>query len=211
MKLDSYKNDPLFQIAKDQIKSRNTQIEDLQDVSEDIDVVEDTIEDTVTVTPRKIAIPEESLVYNLKPLSEAQISLLFSRINKTNRSMISREMIWESNKEPEGKKQSLMQKVIGKNIDLTENITKNITASDLMKSWKKTRHSNDSDSVADFLLKQGINSKVIAETFTDMHLPPPGKGKLLTELAEIKKELQQLEPDSQRQITEFLRKTLGVD
>jgi hypothetical protein len=53
--------------------------------------------------------PTEALVYNLRPLSEAQVGYLFGRVAETNHRMITEGVIWEQGDEPEGKKPSFMQ------------------------------------------------------------------------------------------------------
>lgn len=154
--------------------------------------------------------PTESLLYNLKPLSEAQASLLFKRISETNRMMIAEGVIWEAGDEPVGQKPSFMQKVMGKAADFGKNLTTKVTASKLMSAWKTAGSPADSDGLADFLKQQGVNDQVIADTYAGMQLPPPGKGAGMAELANIKKEIEQLGPKTRQQITDFLSQRLGA-
>lgn len=154
--------------------------------------------------------PTEALQYNLKPLTEAQASLLFRRISETNRSMIAEGIIWEAGQEPAGQKPSFMQKVMGKAKDFGKNLTTKVTASKLMSAWKSAGSPSDSDGLADFLKQQGVNDQVIADTYAGMQLPPPGKGAGMTELANIKKEIEQLGPKTRQQLADFLSQRLGA-
>jgi len=154
--------------------------------------------------------PTEALLYNLKPLSEAQTAYLFKRITETNHTMITEGVIWEAGNEPEGQKASFMQKVMGKAKDFGKNLTTKVTASKLMSAWKSEGSPADSDGLADFLKQQGVNDQVIADTYANMQLPPPGKGAGIAELAAIKKEIEQLGPKTRQQLTDFLSQRLGA-
>ena len=159
---------------------------------------------------KKQPTPTEALQYNLKPLSEAQASLLFRRISETNRTMIAEGVIWEAGNEPEGQKPSFMQKVMGKAGEIGKNLTTKVTASKLMSAWKTAGSPTDSDGLADFLKQQGVNDQVIADTYAGMQLPPPGKGAGMAELANIKKEIEQLGPKTRQQLADFLSQRLGA-
>ena len=159
---------------------------------------------------KKAATPTEALLYNLRPLSEAQTAYLFKRITETNHAMITEGVIWEAGEEPEGQKPSFMQKVMGKAGEIGKNLTTKVTASKLMSAWKKAGSPTDSDGLADFLKQQGVNDQVIADTYANMQLPPPGKGAGMAELAAIKKEIEQLGPKTRQQLTDFLSQRLGA-
>jgi hypothetical protein len=156
------------------------------------------------------ATPTEALLYNLRPLSEAQTAYLFKRITETNHAMITEGVIWEAGNEPKGQKPSFMQKVMGKAGEIGKNLTTKTTASKLMSAWKKAGSPADSDTLADFLKQQGVNDQVIADTYAGMQLPPPGKGAGMAELANIKKEIEQLGPKTRQQLTDFLNHRLGA-
>jgi hypothetical protein len=156
------------------------------------------------------ATPTEALLYNLRPLSEAQTAYLFKRITETNHAMITEGVIWEAGNEPKGQKPSFMQKVMGKAGEIGKNLTTKTTASKLMSAWKKAGSPADSDTLADFLKQQGVNDQVIADTYAGMQLPPPGKGAGMAELANIKKEIEQLGPKTRQQLTDFLSQRLGA-
>lgn len=156
------------------------------------------------------ATPTEALLYNLRPLSEAQTAYLFKRIAETNHAMITEGVIWEAGEEPEGQKPSFMQKVMGKAKDFGKNLTTKVTASKLMSAWMSEGSPSDSDGLADFLKQQGVNDQVIADTYANMQLPPPGKGAGMAELAAVKKEIEQLGPKTRQQLTDFLSQRLGA-
>lgn len=156
------------------------------------------------------ATPTEALVYNLRPLSEAQVGYLFGRVAETNHRMITEGVIWEQGEEPEGKKPSFMQKVMGKAGEIGKNLTTKVTASKLMSAWQKAKSPTDSDALADFLKQQGVNDQVVATTFKDMQLPAPGAGKTQAEIAAIKKEVAALDPDSAKKLMGMLSQKLGA-
>jgi hypothetical protein len=153
---------------------------------------------------------KEEILYNLKPLSESMAAILFKRIAVTNHKMISEGVIWEQGNEPEGQKPSFMQKVMGKASEFGKNLTTKVTASKLMSAWKQAGSPPDSDGIAEFLKGQGVNDQVIAQTFKDMQLPPPGKGQTTAEIADIKKEIAELGPESAKKLMAFLSQRLGA-
>jgi hypothetical protein len=152
----------------------------------------------------------EEVVYNLKPLSESMVAVLFKRVTMTNYKMISEGVIWEQGNEPEGQKPSFMQKVMGKASEIGKNLTTKVTASKLMSAWKQAEVEPDSDSIAEFLKGQGINDQVIAQTFKDMQLPSPGTGKTTAEIAAIKKEIAALDPETAKQLLGLLSQKAGA-
>jgi hypothetical protein len=159
---------------------------------------------------KKPATPTESLKYNLRPLTEAQCALLFSKVAQLNHDMITEGVIWEQGDEPAGQKPSFMQKVMGKAGEIGKNLTTKTTASKLMSAWKKAGSPADSDSIAEFLKQQGVNDQVIAQTFKDMQLPTPGAGKIQAEIAAIKKEIAALDPESSKKLMGLLNQKVGA-
>jgi hypothetical protein len=159
---------------------------------------------------KKAETPKEALEYNLRPLSESQVAYLFSRIAGLNQQLITEGVIWEQGEEPEGKKPSFMQRVMGKAGEIGKNLTTKTTASKLMSAWKKAGSPTDSDAIADFLKQQGVNDQVVAKTYTDMQLPKPGSGKTMAEIAAIKKEIAALDPDSAKKLMGLLSQKLGT-
>jgi hypothetical protein len=164
---------------------------------------------TESIVKKKQLIKEE-ILYNLRPLSESMVAILFKRIATTNHKMISEGVIWEQGDEPEGQKPSFMQKVMGKASEFGKNLTTKVTASKLMSAWKQEGSPPDSDGIAEFLKKQGVNDQVIAQTFKDMQLPPPGKGQATAEIADLKKEIAELGPESAKKLMGFLSQRLGA-
>jgi hypothetical protein len=156
------------------------------------------------------AAPTEALQYNLRPLTEAQCGLLFSKISRLNHQMITEGMIWEQGEEPEGQKPSFMQRVMGKAGEIGKNLTTKTTASKLMAAWKKAGSPADSDAIADLLKQQGVNDQVVAQTFSDMKLPKPGSGKTMAEIAAIKKEIAQLDPENSKKLMGLLTQQAGA-
>ena len=154
--------------------------------------------------------PTEALQYNLRPLTEAQCGLLFSKISRLNHQMITEGMIWEQGEEPEGQKPSFMQRVMGKAGEIGKNLTTKTTASKLMAAWKKAGSPADSDAIADLLKQQGVNDQVVAQTFSDMKLPKPGSGKTMAEIAAIKKEIAQLDPENSKKLMGLLTQQAGA-
>lgn len=151
----------------------------------------------------------EALIYNLKPLNEGMVELLFKRVTATNNQMISEGVIWEKN-DPAQPKQSFMQKVMGKASEFGKNLTTKVTASKLMSAWNKAGAPTDSDDIAEFLKGQGVNADVVAQSYQGMKLPPPGKGKSMAEIAAIKKELQALPVPERQQLLALLTKPGAV-
>lgn len=162
-----------------------------------------------SVVKRRPIIKEE-ILYNLRPLSESMAAILFKRVAVTNHRMLSEGIIWEQGQEPEGQKPSFMQKVMGKASEFGKNLTTKVTASKLMSAWKQEGSPPDSDGIAEFLKKQGVNDQVITQTFKDMQLPPPGKGQATAEIADLKKEIAELGPESAKKLMGFLSQRLGA-
>jgi hypothetical protein len=159
---------------------------------------------------KKPPTPTEALVYNLRPLTEAQCAFIFGKISQLNHQMITEGVIWEAGEEPEGQKPSLMQKVMGKAAEFGKNLTTKVTASKLMSAWKSAGSPADSDALADFLKQQGVNDQVITQTYNGMKLPAPGTAKKVADIAAIKKEIALLGPKSAKQLADMLTKQLGA-
>jgi ribosomal protein L12E/L44/L45/RPP1/RPP2 len=114
----------------------------------------------------------ESIIPAGKKLSEGQVYLMFDRICKTNNQMISEGVIWEADS-PDAPKMSTWDKIKTKASEIGKNLTTKVTASKLASAWKSAGLEPDSNTVADFLTKQGVNADVVNQTFADMQLPPP--------------------------------------
>jgi hypothetical protein len=114
----------------------------------------------------------ESVVYQFKPLSEGQIYLLFDRVCSTNNRLLSEGKIWEADSAA-APKMSTWEKIKTKASEFGKNLTTKVTASKLNSAWKSAGQPTDSDEVAAFLVKQGVNAEVVDKTFVDMKLPKP--------------------------------------
>jgi hypothetical protein len=114
----------------------------------------------------------ESLVRRTKTLSEGQIYLVFDRVCQTNNRMISEGIIWEEDS-PTAPKMSTWDKIKTKASEFGKNLTTKVTASKLNSAWKAAKQPTDSEELAAFLIKQGINAEVVDKTFVDMQLPKP--------------------------------------
>lgn len=155
------------------------------------------------------ATPKEALIYNLRPLTESQIYLMFNKIESRNERMLSEGLLMEKD-DPAAPKQGFMQKVMGKVGEFGKNLTTKVTASKLNSAWKKAGSPTDSDELADFLGKQGVNQEVVAGVFKGMRLPAPGTAGTEREIVNIKKELTQLGPETQKQMLAMMQKKLGM-
>jgi len=157
---------------------------------------------------------EEEILYNLRPLSESMVSILFKRVAMTNHRMISEGVIWEQGQEPEGQKPSFMQKVMGKASEFGKNLTTKVTASKLMSAWKKLgKDSAEANEVKDFLVQQGVNDQVITQTFKDMRLPITGNNNQATDkvdVTSIKQMIAKLPVDRKIRLISYLKKDLKV-
>jgi hypothetical protein len=118
----------------------------------------------------------ESVVYQFKPLSEGQIYLLFDRVCSTNNRLLSEGKIWEADSAA-APKMSTWDKIKTKASEFGKNLTTKVTASKLNSAWKSAGQPTDSDEVAAFLVKQGVNAEVVNQTFADMKLPTPKTAK----------------------------------
>jgi hypothetical protein len=120
----------------------------------------------------------ESTLLTRKSLSEGQIYLMFDRVCKTNNQMISEGKIWEADS-PDAPKMSTWEKIKSKASDIGKNLTTKVTANKLTKAWEAEDRPMDSNELAAFLSRQGINADVINQTFADMQLPAPASNRPL--------------------------------
>lgn len=153
--------------------------------------------------------PKEALIYQLRPLTESQVYLVFNRITVKNDVMLSEGRLMEKD-DPAAPKQGFMQKVMGKVGEFGKNLTTKVTASKLASAWKSAGSPTDSDELAAFLAKQGVNDQVVAGVYKAMKLPAPGTAGKEREMVDIKKEITKLGPETQKQMLAFLNKRLGT-
>jgi hypothetical protein len=114
----------------------------------------------------------ESIARSGKQLSEGQVYLLFDRVCSTNNRMLSEGKIWEAD-DPAAPKMSTWEKIKTKASEFGKNLTTKVTASKLNSAWKAAKQPTDSEELAAFLVKQGVNAEVVDKTFVDMKLPKP--------------------------------------
>jgi predicted nucleic acid binding AN1-type Zn finger protein len=114
----------------------------------------------------------ESIARSGKQLSEGQVYLLFDRVCSTNNQMLSEGKIWEAD-DPAAPKMSTWDKIKTKASEFGKNLTTKVTASKLNSAWKAAKQPTDSEELAAFLVKQGVNAEVVDKTFVDMKLPKP--------------------------------------
>jgi hypothetical protein len=153
--------------------------------------------------------PKEALIYHLRPLTESQVYLMFSKITARNDQLLTEGLLMEKD-DPAAPKQGFMQKVMGKVGEFGKNLTTKVTASKLNSAWKSAGSPTDSDELADFLTKQGVNGEVVAGVYKTMKLPAPGTAGTEREIVNIKKELTQLGPETQKQLLGIMQKKLGM-
>jgi hypothetical protein len=118
-------------------------------------------------------VKQENTIYKSeKLLSEGQVYLLFDRVCSTNNRMLSEGVIWEAD-DPTAPKMSTWDKIKTKASEFGKNLTTKVTASKLNSAWKSAGQPTDSEEIAAFLVKQGVNAEVVDKTYGDMKLPKP--------------------------------------
>lgn len=156
-----------------------------------------------------MATPREALIYQLRPLTESQVYLVFNRMAARNDSMLIEGKLMEKD-DPVAPKQGFMQKVMGKVGEFGKNMTTKVTASKLASDWKSAGSPTDSDELAGFFAKQGINDQVVAGVYKTMRLPAPGTAGKERDMIDIKKEITKMGTETQKQMLTFLNQKLGT-
>lgn len=100
---------------------------------------------------------KESVYRQQRPLSEGQVYLVFSKIEKF-------EIITEAEAEPE-------KGFLGR---VKDNLLNKVTADKLNKAWQRAGSPTDSNELAQFLEKQGVSTDIVAQVYAQMKLPKPG-------------------------------------
>jgi hypothetical protein len=135
----------------------------------------------MAATAARLAIMRgESIVTTGKKLSEGQVYLVFDRVCTTNNRMLSEGKIWEA-ESAAAPKMSTWEKIKTKASEFGKNLTTKVTASKLNSAWKAANEPTDSEELAAFLVKQGVNAEVVNQTFADMKLPKPKAAQATTE------------------------------
>jgi hypothetical protein len=91
----------------------------------------------------------ESYYVQTKPLSEGQVYLVFNRVQQLN----------------EGPLDYIKKKAA--------NLTTKVTADKLNSAWQKAGSPTDSNELAAFLNKQGVDSELVKQVYSQMKLPDP--------------------------------------
>lgn len=128
--------------------------------------------DTESLLAALQAAKKESRMFTGKKLSEGQVYLLFDRVCSTNNRMLSEGKIWEADSAA-APKMSTWDKIKTKASEFGKNLTTKVTASKLNSAWKSAGQPTDSEEIAAFLVKQGVNAEVVDKTYVDMKLPKP--------------------------------------
>lgn len=92
---------------------------------------------------------KESYYRQTRPLSEGQVYLVFNKVQKLN----------------EGPLDYIKKKA--------SNLTTKITADKLNSAWQKAGSPTDSNELAAFLNKQGVDSELVKQVYAQMKLPDP--------------------------------------
>ena len=103
---------------------------------------------------------KESIQHQHRPLSEGQVYLVFSKIERLDEGpmdMLKKGADWAKTK--------------------ASNVTTKVTADKLSSAWRKAGSPMDSDELAQFLEKQGVGADVVKNTYATMKLPAPGTTK----------------------------------
>jgi hypothetical protein len=134
-----------------------------------------------------------------KKLSEGQVYMIFNRVARGN--------ITEG---PMDAIKGFAGKAMDKIKTVGTNLTTKITADKLNSAWQKAGAPTDSDELAQFLEKQGINPAIVKQTFVGMKLPAPGAGaeaaKQKTDFENVKKMIMALPTDRKVRLLKFLTK-----
>ena len=132
-------------------------------------------------------------------LSEGQVYMIFNRV--------ARENITEG---PMDAIKGFAGKAMDKIKTVGTNLTTKVTADKLNSAWQKAGNPTDSDELAQFLEKQGVNPDIVKKTFVGMKLPAPGAGaeaaKQKTDFENVKKMIMALPTDRKVRLLKFLTK-----
>lgn len=135
---------------------------------------------------------KESREYQLKPLSEGQVYMIFNRVSRV-----------ELTEAP----MDLVRGAVGKIKQAGTNLTTKVTADKLNKAWQAAGSPTDSDQLADFLTKQGVDAEIVKSVYADMKLPAPGTAKQAQDFEAVKQMIMKLPTDRKARLLKSLTKT----
>jgi len=104
---------------------------------------------------------KESYYRQTRPLSEGQVYMMFNKIERLD------EGPFDAIKAGAGKLAGAAAKKIGQ---VGTNLTTKVTADKLNSAWKAAGSPTDSNELAAFLEKQGVDSSVVTQVYADMKL-----------------------------------------
>jgi len=135
---------------------------------------------------------KESVFYSQRPLSEGQVYLVFNKITQLNEGPF-----------------DAIKGAAGKAADWAKtkgtNLTTKVTADKLTSAWQKAGSPTDSNKVAEFLEKQGVDAEIIKQVFTSMKLPAPGSADTV-DFETVKTMIAKLPTDRKVRLLKFMNK-----
>jgi LysM repeat protein len=118
---------------------------------------------------RRAIMKGESKISKGRRLSEGQVYLLCSKIEQKNNVMLKEGYLLLE----EPKKPGFLSRVGSFLKTKAQNVTQKVTADKLTRAWKEEDSPMDSEQIADFLKRQGVNDQVISDVYKEMNLPAP--------------------------------------
>jgi LysM repeat protein len=118
---------------------------------------------------RRAIMKGESKISKGRRLSEGQVYLLCSKIEQKNNVMLKEGYLLLE----EPKKPGFLSRVGSFLKTKAQNVTQKVTADKLTRAWKDENSPMDSEQIADFLKRQGVNDQVITSVYKEMNLPVP--------------------------------------
>lgn len=100
----------------------------------------------------------ESIEWSGRSLSEGQVYMIFNRLQRLDEGPM-----------------DFVKRAGAKLSQMGTNLTTKITADKLNSAWQKAGAPTDSDQLAQFLAQQGVDANIVAQVYTDLKLPQPGK------------------------------------
>lgn len=86
------------------------------------------------------------------------------------------------------------------------NLANKVTADKLQKAWVAAKSPTDSDVIYDIMLKSGVSKAVLDSVFQQMNVEPGDSEEFKT----ISQQVMKLAPEVQKQIVQFLQKSVGA-
>lgn len=140
-----------------------------------------------------------------KKLSEGQVYLVFNTVCASQLN----EGVWDSIKGAAGK---VAGAAANKAQTVGHNLTTKVTADKLNKAWQAAGSPMDSNELAAFLKQQGVGDDVIAKTYKSLRIASPRAAgtKTVSPIAQLKKDLAQMDKRNQQRLLAYLQKSMGT-